>query len=70
MYEAAGVGEVWLVDTASKSVLVYRRSAPDRVSTLADLYPGLAAGELVTGTQHPLFKEAWRLASAESFSAR
>jgi Uma2 family endonuclease len=28
MYEVAGVSEVWLVDTASKSVLVYRRSTP------------------------------------------
>jgi Uma2 family endonuclease len=28
IYESAGVGEVWLVDTASKSVLVYRRSNP------------------------------------------
>lgn len=26
LYEVAGVGEVWLVDTASKSVLVSRRS--------------------------------------------
>jgi len=27
-YEAAGVAELWLVDTAAHSVLVYRRSAP------------------------------------------
>jgi Uma2 family endonuclease len=30
IYEAAGVAEVWLVDSASKSVLVYRRSTPTR----------------------------------------
>lgn len=28
MYEAAGLGELWLVDTDSRSVLVYRRSKP------------------------------------------
>lgn len=27
-YESIGVGEVWLVDTASNTVLVYRRSLP------------------------------------------
>jgi Uma2 family endonuclease len=30
IYEAAGVAEVWLVDSAAKSVLVYRRSNPTR----------------------------------------
>lgn len=29
MYERVGVRELWLVDTASRSVLVYRRSRPD-----------------------------------------
>jgi Uma2 family endonuclease len=28
MYESIGVGEVWLVDTASNTVLVFRRSVP------------------------------------------
>ncbi len=29
MYEAGGVAELWLVDPFSRSVLVYRRSAPE-----------------------------------------
>jgi Uma2 family endonuclease len=29
MYEAGGVAELWLVDTESRSVLVYRRSSPE-----------------------------------------
>ena len=29
-YEEGGVAELWLVDTDSKSVLVYRRSSPER----------------------------------------
>ncbi|CAN5742363.1 hypothetical protein BH24ACT3_BH24ACT3_09980 [soil metagenome] len=28
VYEATGLAELWLVDTASESVLVYRRSSP------------------------------------------
>ncbi len=45
MYEAAGVGEVWLVDTASKSVLVYRRSTES--SPDFDIALELAEGELL-----------------------
>jgi Uma2 family endonuclease len=29
-YEAAGIPELWLVDTDSRSVLVYRRTSPDQ----------------------------------------
>ncbi|MGH9223465.1 MAG: Uma2 family endonuclease, partial [Acidimicrobiales bacterium] len=29
-YESGGVHEVWLVDTESRSVLVYRRTSPDQ----------------------------------------
>jgi len=29
-YQAGGVAELWLVDTESRSVLVYRRSTPDQ----------------------------------------
>jgi Uma2 family endonuclease len=46
IYEAAGVGEVWLVDTASKSVLVYRRSSAS--SPDFDIALELAEGEVLT----------------------
>jgi Uma2 family endonuclease len=45
MYEAAGVSEVWLVDTASNSVLVYRRSTP--TSPDFDIALELAEGEVL-----------------------
>jgi Uma2 family endonuclease len=45
-YEAAGVSEVWLVDTASNSVLVYRRSTPS--SPDFDIALELAEGEVLT----------------------
>jgi Uma2 family endonuclease len=45
-YEAAGVAEVWLVDTASNTVLVYRRSAPG--SDSFDLAFELGSGETLT----------------------
>lgn len=50
-YESAGVAEVWLVDTASKSVLVYRRSI-ESASTF-DIALELAQGELL---QTPLLE--------------
>jgi Uma2 family endonuclease len=42
-YEAAGVAEVWMVDTASNSVLVYRRSSA--TSAQFDVALELGAGE-------------------------
>ncbi len=44
-----------------------RRAGPDRVLSLADLYRGLAPGELLAGTDHPQFKHAWAMARAETF---
>ena len=44
-----------------------RRAAPDRVVSFAELYPGLRVGELLTGSDHPRFRAAWEMASAESF---
>lgn len=42
-YEASGVAEVWLVDTAAHTVLVYRRSTPD--AEVFDLAFELGNGE-------------------------
>ncbi len=44
-----------------------RRAGPDRVLSLADLYRGLAPGELLAGTDHPQFKHAWAMARADTF---
>jgi glutamate synthase domain-containing protein 2 len=43
-----------------------RVTAPEAVSFL-DLYPPLARGELIEGTDDPRFRDFWRMASAESF---
>jgi Uma2 family endonuclease len=43
VYESAGVAEVWLVDTAANTVLVYRRSTPS--SPTFDVALELAVGE-------------------------
>jgi len=42
-YQAAGLPELWLVDTASKTVLVYRRSTPEREEFDAVLELGAGA---------------------------
>jgi hypothetical protein len=46
-----------------------RRAAPDRVVTFAEQYRFLEPGELLAGTDDHRFKEAWKLARAESFAA-
>ncbi len=45
-YEAAGVSEVWLVDTASRSILAYRRSIGS--SPTFDIALEVAEGEALT----------------------
>ncbi len=45
-YEAAGVAEVWLVDTAAQTVLTYRRSTPE--TETFDLAYELGFGEFLT----------------------
>jgi hypothetical protein len=44
-----------------------RRVAADRVASFADMYRFLKPGELLGGTDHPQFREAWDLARADSF---
>ena len=46
IYEASGVHEAWMVDTASNTVLVYRRSSPEQ-STF-DIALELGAGDVLT----------------------
>ena len=44
------------------------RAAPDRTITLAEMYKFLEPGELIAGTKHPHFQDAWEIAQAESFA--
>jgi len=46
IYEARGLAELWLVDTASDTVLIYRRSSPKAAEFDVELE--LAAGEQLT----------------------
>jgi Uma2 family endonuclease len=45
-YETAGVAEVWMVDSASNTVLLYRRSSPDQ--PMFDVAFELGAGDSLT----------------------
>ena len=45
-----------------------RRAAPDRVVSFAEMYRSLKPGELIAGTDHPQFRDAWSIARAESFA--
>ncbi len=47
-----------------------RRAAPDRVVSFAEMYRFLRPGELLTGTDHPQFRHAWAIASADTFAPR
>lgn len=53
VYEAGGLPELWLVDDASSSVLVYRRSTPS--SKTFDVAIELGASETVGSPQLPGF---------------
>ncbi len=44
-----------------------RRVSPSAVKTFAELYPALAPGELIAGTDDVRFKAAWAMARAETF---
>ncbi len=52
-YERHGLPELWLVDTQSESVLVYRRSSPSAPEL--DVALELAAGEALTSPALPGF---------------
>src|SRR5262249_15437391 len=44
-----------------------RRVSPREVVIFDNLPPGLHPGELLDGTDDPRFRDAWKMASAESF---
>ena len=44
-----------------------RRVSAREVLTFDALYPTLQPGELIAGTDDPRFRDAWKMASAESF---
>jgi hypothetical protein len=46
----------------------FRRLTDHKVASFAELYPQLEPGELLRGTDDPRFKEAWKLARADSFA--
>ena len=45
-----------------------RRITADRVLSFAEIYRFLAPGELLGGSDHPLFRDAWAMARADSFA--
>jgi glutamate synthase domain-containing protein 2 len=45
-----------------------RRTGPDRIVSFTELYRFMEPGELLRGTSHPSLKEAWDVATAESFA--
>ena len=47
-----------------------RRVSPSEVRTFATLYPSLAPGEILRGTSDPRFRDAWAMASADTFNAQ
>jgi glutamate synthase domain-containing protein 2 len=47
-----------------------RRVSAGETMTFEQLYPPLAPGELLEGTQNPIFREAWQLANAKDFRPR
>ncbi|MGH2923144.1 MAG: Uma2 family endonuclease [Solirubrobacterales bacterium] len=56
VYEAGGLPELWLVDDASETVLVYRRSGPR--SKTYDVALEVGRGETLTSPQLPGFELA------------
>ena len=45
-----------------------RRTGPDRIVSFTELYRFMEPGELLSGTTHPSLKEAWEVATPESFA--
>ena len=47
-----------------------RRVSPDKVLSLAEIYPALPPGDLLRGTSDARFKDAWEMADPHSFRPR
>jgi hypothetical protein len=45
-----------------------RRISANRAESFAEIYPRLAPGALLAGTDDPRFRQAWGLARADSFA--
>jgi hypothetical protein len=52
-----------------KPIHISRRVSPSEVVTFADIYPPLAANELIAGTSNPRWNLPWAMADAHSFRA-
>jgi glutamate synthase domain-containing protein 2 len=48
----------------------WRRISAEEVRSFDQIYPTLAPGELLRGTQDPRFRDAWAMADAQSFAPR
>jgi glutamate synthase domain-containing protein 2 len=46
---------------------ISRRVSASNVASFGDLYPVLKSGELLTGTDNPIFRKAWAMADPDSF---
>jgi hypothetical protein len=49
---------------------ILKRLSPSTVATFAEVYPGLAPGDLVNGTATERYQRCWALADARSFAPR
>jgi glutamate synthase domain-containing protein 2 len=52
-----------------KAAHISRRISPSEVVTFVEIYPPLADGELVAGTDNPRWRKPWDMARADSFRA-
>jgi glutamate synthase domain-containing protein 2 len=46
---------------------IFQRTGVVGIQTYADIYRDMAPGELLAGTDHPVFRRYWNMAQAESF---
>ncbi len=49
---------------------IYQRTGPTEVKTLEEVYQFLKPGELVAGSDHPIFAKYWEMARADSFHSK
>ena len=49
---------------------IKQRTGPTEVKSLEEIYSFLKPGELVAGTDHPIFARYWEMSSADTFQAQ